>query len=101
MSAGNLVRGEVALHLPDGTLLLRPTFAALVAAEAEVGSLFLLLERAGKGDVRLGEMAAMFWHCLAEVPPERRTFEARLNAVAPVTLLNAYRGLLTAIFGDC
>ena len=53
--------------------LLRPSFTALVAAEAELGPLLALVERAGAGELRLAEMAALFWHCLAdcdEVPRE-------------------------------
>ena len=46
--------------------VLRPTFAALVAAEEELGPLFALVERAGIGQLRLAEVAALFWHCLAE-----------------------------------
>jgi hypothetical protein len=49
-------------------LTLRPSFAALVAAEEELGSLFALVERAASGDLRLGEMAGLFWHCLGERP---------------------------------
>jgi Phage tail tube protein, GTA-gp10 len=45
--------------------LLRPSFSALVAAEEELGPLFALVERAGAGQLRLAEMAALFWHCLA------------------------------------
>jgi hypothetical protein len=44
--------------------VLRPSFAALVAAEEELGSLFALVERAGDGRLRLSEMATLFWHCL-------------------------------------
>jgi hypothetical protein len=46
--------------------ILRPTFAALVAAEDELGPLFALVERASAGQLRLGELAALFWHCLAD-----------------------------------
>jgi hypothetical protein len=46
--------------------LLRPSFAALVTAEEELGSLFTLVERAGEGRLRLSEMATLFWHCLAD-----------------------------------
>jgi hypothetical protein len=45
---------------------LRPTFTALVAAEEELGPLFALVERAGDGKLRLSEMVALFWHCLAD-----------------------------------
>lgn len=47
---------------------LRPTFASLVAAEAELGPLFALVERASAGDLRLGEMVALFWHCRSGWP---------------------------------
>ena len=50
------------------TLVLRPSFGALVAAEGELGPLFALVERAADGRLGLGEMVALFWHCLAERP---------------------------------
>lgn len=49
-------------------LILRPTFAALVAAEEELGPLFALVERAAEGQLRLNETVALIWHCLAERP---------------------------------
>lgn len=49
-------------------LVVRPSFAALVAAEAELGPLFALVERAAAGELALSEMAALFWHCLAARP---------------------------------
>ncbi len=52
-------------------LVLRPTFAALVAAEAELGPLFALVERAAEGRLGLGEMVALFWHCLRDPGPSR------------------------------
>jgi hypothetical protein len=65
MSANSL-RGEAVLAVAGSERVLRPTFAALVAAEDELGPLFALVERAGSGQLRLGELAALFWHCLAE-----------------------------------
>jgi hypothetical protein len=62
----NPLRGEAALNLGNREVLLRPSFAALVAAEEELGPLPALLERAGQGELRLAEMAALFWHCLTE-----------------------------------
>lgn len=59
-------RGETALNLAGTPYLLRPTFAALVAAEVELGPLFALVERASAGELRLAEMVALFWHCLAD-----------------------------------
>ncbi len=60
--APNSARGEaeIAGHL------LRPTFTALVAAEEELGPLFALVERAAAGELKLSEMVALFWHCLAQ-----------------------------------
>lgn len=62
----NALRGEAALVVAGAPRVLRPTFAALVAAEEELGPLFALVERAGGGKLRLAEMTALFWHCLAE-----------------------------------
>lgn len=62
----NALRGEAAIIILGRARLLRPSFAALVAAEEELGPLFALVERAGRGELRLAEMAALFWHCLAE-----------------------------------
>jgi hypothetical protein len=83
MSGGavNPVRGEAALDLGGETLALRPSFAALVAAEEELGPLFALVERAAEGRLGIGEMVALFWHCLREVP-EGMTREAFGEGVA-------------------
>lgn len=68
--------------------VLRPSFAALVAAEEELGPLFALVERAASGELRLSEMTALFWHCVvnrAEVPREavgEAIVEAGLAAAA-------------------
>lgn len=74
MSA-NPARGEAVLRVAGSELVLRPSFAALVAAEAELGPLFALVERAADGRLGLGEMVALFWHCLRE-RPEGLTREA-------------------------
>lgn len=64
----NAARGEAELRLAGETYCLRPSFAALVAAEAEVGPLFALAERAGDGALRLDEIAALLWHCIDARP---------------------------------
>ena len=64
MTSANPHRGEASLVIGGVERLLRPSFSALVAAEEELGPLFALVERAGAGQLRLGEMAALFWHCL-------------------------------------
>jgi hypothetical protein len=62
----NPLRGEATLEIAGRARVLRPTFAALVAAEDELGPLFALVERAAAGQLRLAELATLFWHCLAE-----------------------------------
>ena len=81
-------RGEASLRVAGEVLVLRPSFAALVAAEAEVGPLFALVERAADGRLALGETAALFWHCLREVP-EGLTRERLGEAVAAEGLAKA------------
>lgn len=66
MTQPNPHRGEAVLVIAGAARLLRPTYAALVAAEEELGPLFALVERAGSGQLRLAEMAALFWHCTAD-----------------------------------
>jgi len=68
MSAANAARGEAELRIAGEALVLRPSFAALVAAESELGPLFALVERAAEGRLGLSEMVALFWHCLRERP---------------------------------
>ena len=65
MSA-NEARGEAALSVDGREAVLRPSFAALVAAEDELGPLFALVDRASEGQLRLTEIATLFWHCLAD-----------------------------------
>ena len=60
-SAANPLRGEAELVVAGKLHLLRPTFSALVAAEEELGPLFALVDRAGSGQLRLGEMAGLVW----------------------------------------
>ena len=56
----NAARGETSIAGYN----LRPSFAALVAAEEELGPLFALVERAADGQLKLCELVALFWHCL-------------------------------------
>ncbi|MFB0612969.1 gene transfer agent family protein [Aurantiacibacter poecillastricola] len=59
----NPVRGEASLVIDGHAHVLRPTFAALVAAEEDLGPLFALVERASEGRLRLSEIATLFWYC--------------------------------------
>jgi hypothetical protein len=62
----NALRGEARFVVRGTARVLRPSFASLVAAEEELGPLFALVERAASGQLKLGELVALFWHCLAE-----------------------------------
>lgn len=66
--SANALRGEAQFTLGDRTILLRPSFENLVAAEEEIGSLFALVERASEGALTLAEASALLWHC-AEADP--------------------------------
>jgi uncharacterized MnhB-related membrane protein len=99
MTLANAVRGEVALALGADTFCLRPSFAALVAAEAELGPLFALVERAAGGGLMLAEMAALFWFCL-DAPPVSLTRAAlgeRLVAAGLANVTPALRALLAQV----
>ena len=87
MSA-NPARGEAVLMLGNAALMLRPTFAALAAAEEDIGPLFAMVERAASGALKLSEMVALFWYCLAD-RPEGMTREAFGEAVAKAGLAAA------------
>ncbi len=89
MTAGpNPARGEAAVRVGDETLVLRPSFAALVAAEESLGPLFALVERAADGKLGIGEIVTLFWHCLRD-PPERLTREQLGDAVIEAGLAAA------------
>lgn len=88
----NAARGEAAIRIGGEALVLRPSFAALVAAETELGPLFALVERAADGRLALGEMVALFWHCLRD-RPEALTRDAFGDAVAAQGLTAALPAL--------
>lgn len=62
----NAARGEATIRIAEVDRVVRPSFAALVAAEAETGSLVALAERAAQGVIGLAEIEALIWHCLAD-----------------------------------
>lgn len=64
----NALRGEAEIMINGIRLILRPSFAALVAAEEELGSLFDLVERAASGRLLLSEIVALFWHVASDRP---------------------------------
>lgn len=97
--AANAARGEAAIAVGGATLVLRPSFEALVAAEEELGPLFALAERAAEGRLTLGETASLFWHCLAERPEgcTRERIGAALVELGLARAAPALRVLLTQI----
>ena len=97
----NPARGEATLTLENAALMLRPSFAALVAGEEEIGPLFAMVERAASGELKLSEMVALFWHCLAE-RPDAMTRDEFSEAVAKAGLAAAtpaLKALLEQILG--
>lgn len=98
MSA-NPVRGEAAISVAGETLVLRPSFEALVAAEEELGPLFALVERAASGGLRLAEMTALFWHCVVARPNwcTREKIGAAIADAGLVKMTPALKLLLTQI----
>jgi hypothetical protein len=87
------------LTLGANSFAFRPSYAALVAAEAEVGSLFALAERASSGTLTLHEMIALVWHCRTETALAREAFgEACVQAgLAQITPL--FRALMEQALG--
>jgi hypothetical protein len=97
MSGGaNKARGEAGFTVGGAPLLLRPSFAALVAAEEELGPLFALVERAAAGRLGVGEMASLFFHCAAE-RPEGLTRERIGQAIVEGGLARATPALRTLL----
>lgn len=101
MTGANPVRGEAELRIAGEQIVLRPSFAALVAAEAELGPLFALVERAAAGQLALSELVGLFWHCRHAAPPalSRETFGESIVAAGLATATPVLRGLLAQILG--
>lgn len=95
----NPARGEAGIAVGGALLTLRPSFEALVAAEEELGPLFELVERAAEGRLKLGEMTALFWHCLAERPDglDRERLGAAVAERGLANATPALKALLTQI----
>lgn len=82
-------------------IMLRPSFAALVAAEEELGPLFALVERAAAGQLKLSEMVALFWHCRfnAAADLSRDTFSQAVADEGLAAATPALKTLLGQILG--
>jgi hypothetical protein len=89
----NPARGEAEI----AGICLRPSFAALVAAEEELGPLFALVDRAAEGQLRLAEMVALFWHCHTGCQLTRDAFAERVAGAGLASATPALRVLLGQI----
>jgi hypothetical protein len=98
VSGANPARGESAFTVGGATLVLRPSFEALVAAEEELGPLLPLVERAAAGGLRLAETASLFWHCVKD-RPEQLTRE-RIGAALAERGLASAAPLLRTLLGQ-
>ena len=94
MSGANCHRGEASILVAGETLVLRPSFGALIAAEEELGPLFALVEQASEGRLSLAQVAALFDHLSAGRPAGitrgaigEAVVEQGLVAVAPTIKL--------------
>lgn len=94
----NSGRGEAQLEIDNNVYIIRPSFAALSAAEDEIGSLFDFVERAAAGKARLGEVVALFWYCLTDAKDMNRLeFSECLAAMGMVGLTPILKGILRQI----
>ncbi|MFN3864413.1 MAG: gene transfer agent family protein [Erythrobacter sp.] len=96
--AANGLRGECDFMIAGRHYRLRPSFEALVLAEAELGSLFALVERAAQGALTLAEIAALLWHCLpAETRPDRDSVGQAVLAMGLVNATRPVRAILAQV----
>lgn len=96
--AANPLRGEASIVIAGAPFVLRPSFEHLVTAEAEIGSLFALVERAADGALTLTEITALLWHCLpADARPDRSSVGESVLAMGLVRATQPVRAVLAQI----
>lgn len=94
----NPIRGEAQLTIAGRTLIVRPSFENLVAAEEELGSLFALVERASEGELTLSEITALLWHCLpGEMRPSREAIGNSVLEIGMIEALKPVRSILAQV----
>lgn len=93
----NRYRGEVPLRLDGRDYVLRPSFEALVAVEAERGSLLTMIERASAGELLLEDIVSLLWACLRAggVTVERDQVGAMVMRAGVAAVTPAFRDILT------
>ncbi|MFU7527318.1 gene transfer agent family protein [Qipengyuania sp. ASV99] len=96
--AANPMRGEAELPYGERVLRLRPSFENLVAAEAELGSLFALVERASEGGITIAEITALLWHCIVDEPrPSRENVGSAVLDLGLVAATKPVRAVLAQV----
>ena len=94
----NPLRGETTLAINGMAHVLRPSFENLVLAEAELGSLFALVERAAAGTLTLIDMTALLWHCLpSDHRPDRTAVGEAVLAMGLVGATAPVRAVLAQV----
>lgn len=99
--SGNPHRGDLSFAVDGRTYVLRPTFAAVVAAEQEIGSLLALAAQAQNG-LSFEKAVALLHHChLAADPagPDREAFGAILMEHGFMPSLALFKQLMTDLLG--
>lgn len=59
----NSARGEAVFRVQDQAILMRPSFAAIIAAEDSLGPMLALAIAAGEGKVALSHIVELFAAC--------------------------------------
>lgn len=96
--SANPLRGESVLLVAGVNYVLRPSFENLVLAEAELGSLFALVERAAQGALTLAEMTALLWHCMpSDTRPDRAAVGQAILAMGLVAATQPVRAVLAQV----
>ncbi len=99
----NPARGDVAITIAGRRRVLRPSFAALAAAEAEGKPILALVEEAAEGRTRLSDIAHLLHFCMVVAEGETRPTPRELGEAILETglaeALAAYRRLLEAALG--
>ncbi|MBB4210998.1 hypothetical protein EV659_103234 [Rhodothalassium salexigens DSM 2132] len=99
----NPYRGDVTFTDARGHAhVLRPSFEALVAAEAALGPLIALARRASEDGVTVAALAVLFHHCARAadpVAPEPDGFGALILETGMTAALAAFRALMEQILG--
>lgn len=96
--SANPVRGEASIEIEGGQHVLRPSFAALVSAEEEFGSLFAMVERASEGELTISEITGLLWHCMpTDARPDRAVLGEAVLALGIVDAAKPVRTIFSQV----